>query len=40
MIDERVLYRVSPNGKTLVWTGANADRDSGHTSWDRIELRR
>jgi hypothetical protein len=40
VIDERVLYRVSPDGKTLTWTNFNADRDSGHVVWDRIELPR
>jgi hypothetical protein len=40
VIDERVLYRVSPDGRTLVWTNFNADRDSGHVVWDRIELPR
>ena len=38
VIDERVLYRVSPNGQTLTWTGFNADRDSSQTAWDRIDL--
>jgi hypothetical protein len=38
VIDERVLYRVSPDGKTLVWTGFNSDSNSGHTVWDRIPL--
>jgi hypothetical protein len=38
--DERVLYRVSPDGKTLVWTTFNAAGDSGHVVWDRIELSR
>ena len=38
VIDERVLYRVSPDGKTLVWTNFNSAGDSGHTVWDRIEL--
>jgi hypothetical protein len=40
VIDERVLYRVSPDGKTLVWTTFNAAGDSGHVVWDRIELPR
>jgi hypothetical protein len=39
VIDERVLYRVSPDGKTLVWTGFNAAGASGHTVWDRIDLK-
>ena len=38
LIDERVLYRVSPDGKTLVWTTFNSAGDSGHVVWDRIEL--
>ncbi len=40
VIDERVLYRVSPDGKTLVWTTFSATGDSGHVAWDRIELPR
>lgn len=40
VIDERVLYRVSPDGKTLTWTGFNSDGNSGHTVWDRIDLKR
>jgi len=38
VIDERVLYRVSPDGKTLVWTNFDSAGDSGHVVWDRIEL--
>ncbi len=38
VIDERVLYRVSPDGQTLTWTGFNSERDSGHVVWDRISL--
>lgn len=38
VVDERVLYRVSPDGRLLTWTGFNADRDSSHTAWDRIQL--
>lgn len=38
VIDERVLYRVSPDGKTLTWTPFNADRDSGQMVWDKITL--
>lgn len=38
VIDERVLYRVSPDGRTLVWTNFNSAGHSGHTVWDRIEL--
>jgi hypothetical protein len=40
VIDERVMYRVSPDGKTLVWTTFNATGDSGHVVWDKIELPR
>ena len=40
VIDERVLYRVSPDGRTLVWTNFNAAGDSGHVVWDRIALPR
>jgi hypothetical protein len=40
VIDERVLYRVSPDGNTLVWTNFNNDRDNGHVVWDRINLTR
>ena len=38
VIDERVMYRVSPDGRTLVWTGFNADSNSSHTVWDRIPV--
>jgi hypothetical protein len=38
VIDERVLYRVSPDGKTLVWTNFYAAGDGGQVVWDRIEL--
>lgn len=41
VIDERVMYRVSPDGKTLVWTNfLNTSADSGHQVWDRIEMPR
>jgi len=40
VVDERVMYRVSPDGNTLVWTNFNADRDNGHVVWDRIPLPR
>ena len=38
VVDERVLYRVSPDGKTLVWTTFNSGGDSGHVVWDRIPM--
>ena len=38
VIDERVMYRVSPDGRTLVWTNLNAGGESGHVVWDRIPL--
>ena len=38
VVDERVMYRVSPDGKTLVWTSFNADGNSGHQVWDRIPM--
>jgi hypothetical protein len=37
-VDEWVLYRVSPDGKTLVWTSFNADGDSGQNVWDRVDM--
>jgi len=37
VIDERVLYRVSPDGKTPVWTNFYASGDGCHVVWDRIE---
>jgi hypothetical protein len=40
VVDERVMYRVSPDGKALVWTNFNAEANSGHQVWDRIELPR
>ena len=40
VIDERVMYRVSPDGRTLVWTNFNAAGESGHVVWDRIDLPR
>jgi hypothetical protein len=36
VVDEWVLYRVSPDGKAMVWTPMNSDRDSGQMYWDRI----
>lgn len=39
VVDERVMYRVSPDGNTLVWTNfANVTGDSGHQVWDRIPM--
>jgi hypothetical protein len=38
VVDERVMYRTSPDGNTLVWTNFNADRASGHVVWDRIDI--
>jgi hypothetical protein len=32
------MYRVSPDGNTLVWTAFNADGNSGHQVWDRIPM--
>ncbi len=40
VIDERVMYRVSPDGNTLAWTTFNADGNSGHQVWDRIPMPR
>jgi hypothetical protein len=39
VVDEWVLYRVSPDGKTLVWTPFNADGDSGQMYWEKVNLR-
>jgi hypothetical protein len=39
VVDERVMYRTSPDGKTLVWTTFSGNpQDNGHLVWDRIEL--
>ena len=38
VVDERVMYRTSPDGRTLVWTNFNADGASGHVVWDRIDI--
>jgi hypothetical protein len=40
VVDEWVLYRVSPDGRTLVWTAFNGDakRNSGQNVWDRVEM--
>ena len=40
VIDERVLYRVSPDRQTLVWTIFNTAGDNAHYVWDRIDLPR
>ena len=38
VVDEWVLYRVSPDGRTLVWTPFNGeDRNSGQMVWDRVD---
>ena len=36
--DEWVLYRVSPDGKSMVWTPFNADGNSGQMYWDRVPM--
>jgi hypothetical protein len=38
VVDERVMYRVAPDGNTLVWTSFNADGNSGHQVWNRIPI--
>lgn len=39
VVDEKVLYRVSPDGKMLVWTNfSNITRNSGHNVWDRVAM--
>ena len=38
VVDERVIYRVAPDGNTLVWTNFNADGNSGHQVWNRIPI--
>jgi hypothetical protein len=39
VVDERVLYRVSPDGKTLVWDNfTSVENNPGRFVWDRIEL--
>ena len=38
VVDERVMYRVAPDGSTLVWTSFNADGNSGHQVWNRIPI--
>ena len=37
-VDERTLYRVSPDGRTLTWTNFPAEGNSSHVVWDRITL--
>jgi hypothetical protein len=37
-VDERVMYRVAPDGNTLVWTNFNAEGNSGHQVWNRIPI--
>ena len=39
VVDEKVLYRVSPDGKMLVWTSfMNVNGNSGQNVWDRVEM--
>lgn len=39
VVDEWVLYRVSPDGKTLVWTSfGNVNGNSGQNVWDRVGM--
>ena len=38
VVDERVMYRVSPDGKTLTWTNFNDAGNSGHNVWDKIPM--
>jgi hypothetical protein len=39
VVDERVLYRVSPDGKTLTWTRFDQiDSDPSHQVWDKIPM--
>jgi hypothetical protein len=38
VVDEWTLYRVSPDGKTLVWTGFRGEGDSGQNVWDRVDM--
>ena len=39
VVDEKVLYRVSPDGRTLVWTNfGNVKGNSGQNVWDRVEM--
>jgi hypothetical protein len=38
VIDERVLYRVSPDGNTLAWSGVSEAGNGSLTVWKRIPL--
>jgi hypothetical protein len=38
VVDERVMYRVAPDGNTLVWSNFNAEGNSGHQVWNRIPI--
>ena len=38
VVDERVMYRVSPDGRILTWTNFNAEGNSGHNVWDKIPM--
>jgi hypothetical protein len=39
VVDERVMYRVSPDGKTLTWTRFdNIAQDSSHQVWEKIPM--
>jgi hypothetical protein len=32
------MYRVAPDGNTLVWSNFNAEGNSGHQVWNRIPV--
>src|SRR5439155_25834642 len=38
VIDERVLYRTSPDGSTLAWSGVSAEGNGSLTVWKRMPL--
>ena len=38
VVDAHVMYRVAPDGNTLVWTNFNAEGNSGHQVWNRIPI--
>ena len=39
VVDERVMYRVSPDGKSLVWTRFdNVEGNPGHQVWEKIPM--